>query len=289
MDASNKDELPSADSDEVRAMFSNRETREAYRFLLERRNDPPTMAEWIERATAVLGKGNVHSQRRLRDVRDYFDVAAKRRPGDGEWVYQLEGRSQSPVADKSERISPKLQAEVFTVKGRFCQMCGRGPGDKVKLQIDHIVPRSWGGETVLDNLEPLCQEHNNGKKAFFASLDPHSGAMKAAINRGNPWERIGELLKAFAREGRWTPVELIAVVARDTHKGDPLKRLRELRFVLGWNIVAHRAKVEGVTQVTYELRSWEPWPEEGAPAAVSEYERKRKREKGEKNEEGTEE
>lgn len=70
-------------------------------------------------------------------------------------------------------------------------------------------------------------------------------------------------------------------MARDTHKGDPKKRLRELRFVLGWDIVPHRTKENGVTTVTYELRGCKPWPSEGAPEAVKKYERDRKRRKDE--------
>ncbi|CAD5968338.1 5-methylcytosine-specific restriction endonuclease McrA [Streptomyces sp. KY75] len=278
MDETPERALPAWDSAEIDALFSSRETAEACRFLLKRREDPPTMDEWIERSREVFGKGNVHTQRRLREVRDHFKVDSYRREGDGKWVYRLEGWSETPASDAG-KISPKLQAEVFTVKGRFCAMCGAGPKD-ARLQIDHIVPRSWGGETELDNLEPLCQPHNNGKRAFFKSLNPYGDALGQAINRPNPWERIGELLKAFADKGEATPAELIQIVARDTHKGDPKKRLRELRFVLGWDIAPHRVKENGVTAVTYELRAWKPWPAEGAPEAVKAYERERKRRKG---------
>ncbi|GII34143.1 HNH endonuclease signature motif containing protein [Planotetraspora mira] len=267
--------LPEAGSSVIRTLFANREAEEACRFLLERRDDPPTMAEWLERSRQVLGKANVHSQRRLRDVRDQFIVTSYRRTGDGEWVYRIDGWSSTPATDKGHRISPKLEAEVFTLRGRFCAMCGAGP-DEAKLQIDHIVPRSWGGKTELGNLEPLCQKHNNGKKAFFQTLNPYSDALAAALGRPNPWERIGELLKAFAERGEHTPAELLPVAAKDTHRGDPKKRLRELRFVLGWDIVAHRVKDNGVTEVTYELRSWKPWPAEGASEAVNRYERERK-------------
>jgi 5-methylcytosine-specific restriction endonuclease McrA len=273
--------MPEWNSAEIDTLFTSLETAEACRFLLKRREDPPTMEEWIEQSREVFGKGNVHTQRRLREVRDHFKVDAYRREGDGKWAYKLVGWIETPVGDYV-KISPKLQAEVFIIKGRFCAMCGAGPKD-AKLQIDHIVPRSWGGKTELDNLEPLCQDHNNGKKAFFKSLNPYGDSLALAIHRTNPWERIGELLKAFADKEESTPAELIQIVARDTHKGDPKKRLRELRYVLGWDIVAHRTKENGVTTVTYELRAWKPWPTEGAPEAVKKYERDRKRRKEELN------
>ncbi|MGW2352614.1 HNH endonuclease [Actinacidiphila glaucinigra] len=268
--------LPDPQDPGIDDLFGNRETAEAARFLLERRDNPPTMAEWLARSQQAFGKANVHSQRRLREVRSHFVVLSIRRTGDGEWVYQLLGWKKA--AASGVKISPRLQAEVFSQKGRFCQMCGIGP-DQARLQIDHIVPESWGGKTEFANLEPLCEEHNHGKQAFFASLDEVGPAIGRALARPNPWERIGELLIAFAEMGRPTPVELIELVAQDTHKGDPKKRLRELRFVLGWNITSHRKKTDGVTDVTYELLEAKPWPPEGAPTAVADYERDRKRRK----------
>ena len=46
-----------------------------------------------------------------------------------------------------------------------CQHCGKSPAINagVQLHIDHIVPWSKGGETVLDNLQTLCSECNLGK------------------------------------------------------------------------------------------------------------------------------
>lgn len=269
--------LPGPGDPSIDDLFSSRETAEACRFLLVRRDSPPTMAEWLARSQQVFGKSNVQSQRRLREVRSHFVVESRRRSGDGKWAYELLGWKKE--AYTAVKISPRLQAEVFSKKGRFCQMCGRRPKEGVRLQIDHRVPESWGGKTEFSNLEPLCEEHNHGKQAFFSSLDDAGPAIGRALLRGDPWERIGELLVAFKEMGKPTPVELIELVAQDTHKGDPKKRLRELRFVLGWDIVAHRRKMDGVTEVTYELISSLPWPAEGTAAAVANYERRRKERK----------
>ncbi|SDM66115.1 HNH endonuclease [Geodermatophilus siccatus] len=272
------DGLPEPDSDEIRQMFSNRETREAYRFLYERRSGPlPTMGEWVAEAESVLGKANVHTQRRLRDVRDYFIVSTRKVGSD--WVYQLEGRKTDAAADAGAKISPRLQAEVFTVKGRFCAMCGRGPADGVRLQIDHIIPRSWGGETTVENLEPLCVAHNHGKQAFFESLNPYADAITRAIKLETPWERIGELLIAMREIGNRVPAELLPIVGLESHKGDPARRLRDLRVVLGWAIRVYKRREGRATVVEYELIEAKPWPPEGPKEAVNRYERERKRRK----------
>jgi HNH endonuclease/Homing endonuclease associated repeat len=46
-----------------------------------------------------------------------------------------------------------------------CRACGRSPTSEpgVKLHVDHIVPWSRGGQTVLENLQTLCQQCNGGK------------------------------------------------------------------------------------------------------------------------------
>lgn len=53
-----------------------------------------------------------------------------------------------------------LQRDHFT-----CCACGASPAltRGVELHVDHVVPWSKGGETVLDNLQTLCSTCNLGK------------------------------------------------------------------------------------------------------------------------------
>ena len=44
-----------------------------------------------------------------------------------------------------------------------CVRCGRGREDGVKLHVDHIVPVSRGGKSVMSNLQTLCEDCNCGK------------------------------------------------------------------------------------------------------------------------------
>jgi hypothetical protein len=158
-------------------------------------------------------------------------------------------------------------------------MCGADPTDGIKLQIDHKIPRSWGGETVLENLQPLCERHNHGKQAFFRSLDEIGPELRYSVAQPTVWHRIGELLKALQARDRRIPSELVALVAGERYGGDPARRLRDLRTPLGWKIDVHRHKHERRTLTEYELVSWEPWPPEGPEVAVRRYERERRRRK----------
>ena len=48
--------------------------------------------------------------------------------------------------------------------GWKCVICGKGLAEGVELQVDHIKPRSKGGDGSLDNGQTLCGSHNYRKK-----------------------------------------------------------------------------------------------------------------------------
>lgn len=269
-------DLPHPDDPELVELTSGKEVREAYRFLYDRRDNPPTMAEWLQHAGPALGKDNANGQagRRLRELREKFIVEMVRRKG-GHPVYLLRGRN--PVTVDASPISSRVEAEVYAVMGAYCRMCGASPEDGIKLQIDHKIPLSWGGETVLENLQPLCERHNHGKQAFYETLDAIGPEIRYAAAQATVWHRIGELLKGVHAHNRRTSAELIALVAGEGYGGDPARRLRDLRTPLGWEIDARRHKEGRRTLTEYELISWKPWPLEGPEEAVRCYEKERKK------------
>ena len=74
------------------------------------------------------------------------------------------------IKTKSHHLTsrdPNLRLKFLVMKrDNFkCCMCGRSPATTVglELHIDHIVPWSKGGETVIDNLQTLCNDCNLGK------------------------------------------------------------------------------------------------------------------------------
>ena len=48
--------------------------------------------------------------------------------------------------------------------GWKCVICGKGLADGVELQVDHIKPRSKGGDGSIDNGQTLCGSHNYRKR-----------------------------------------------------------------------------------------------------------------------------
>ena len=73
-------------------------------------------------------------------------------------IYEIHRRTNRSPNDR-------LRFKVLKRGNYKCVACGRSPAKdpNVELHIDHIIPWSKGGETVLENLQILCAECNLGK------------------------------------------------------------------------------------------------------------------------------
>lgn len=72
---------------------------------------------------------------------------------------------QAKVATRKtpRNINWRLRALVLMRDGARCRLCGANPASGATLHVDHIKPWSKGGETVLENLQILCEACNIGK------------------------------------------------------------------------------------------------------------------------------
>lgn len=66
---------------------------------------------------------------------------------------------------KQERkiMNDNIRYNVLKRDNFKCQLCGRNVKDGAKLHVDHIIPVSKGGKTVMSNLQTLCDRCNIGK------------------------------------------------------------------------------------------------------------------------------
>jgi len=60
-------------------------------------------------------------------------------------------------------INWRLRALVLMRDGARCRLCGATSRDGIRLHVDHVVAWEKGGETVLENLQILCEPCNIGK------------------------------------------------------------------------------------------------------------------------------
>lgn len=79
-----------------------------------------------------------------------------------------------PTSDTTSDVANHITRRDINLRMRFivmkrdnfkCCMCGRSPATTpgLELHIDHIIPWSKGGETVIDNLQTLCSDCDLGK------------------------------------------------------------------------------------------------------------------------------
>ena len=65
---------------------------------------------------------------------------------------------------KLKDFTQKQKEEIFKRDKYRCVFCGRGRADGVEIHADHIKPRDLGGESVIENGQTLCAQHNFQKK-----------------------------------------------------------------------------------------------------------------------------
>jgi HNH endonuclease/Homing endonuclease associated repeat len=104
----------------------------------------------------------------------------------GKWQHALAAAGLIPGCHRPPETQRARGPRIVNATLRFrvmqrdnfrCVMCGLSPANElgVKLQVDHIVPWSKGGATVLENLQTLCRVCNQGK----CDLDFRDGREKS--------------------------------------------------------------------------------------------------------------
>lgn len=77
---------------------------------------------------------------------------------------QIQKRTYSyQVRVERAKMSDSLRYDVMKRDGFRCQICGATAKEGAKLHVDHIIPVSKGGKTVMNNLRTLCDRCNLGK------------------------------------------------------------------------------------------------------------------------------
>lgn len=82
--------------------------------------------------------------------------------------------SESVFKHKTPRtINWRLKYKTMLRDGARCCLCGRSVSNHpdLELEVDHKISWSKGGETVLENLQTLCQRCNGGKSNLPWTLD----------------------------------------------------------------------------------------------------------------------
>jgi hypothetical protein len=86
-----------------------------------------------------------------------------KKANEGKELYLPEAQVKVATRKTPRNINWRLRALVLMRDGARCRLCGANPSTGAILHVDHIKPWSKGGETVLENLQILCEPCNIGK------------------------------------------------------------------------------------------------------------------------------
>lgn len=82
--------------------------------------------------------------------------------------YEWKNSKKYSETTKKERklMNYTLREEVLKRDGYKCCVCGKTEKDGVRLEIDHIIPVSKGGQSTISNLQTLCNSCNAKKNTM---------------------------------------------------------------------------------------------------------------------------
>lgn len=87
------------------------------------------------------------------------------------------------------RISHALRQQITERADGLCEYCQSAKIIIELMEVDHIRPRSDGGETNLENLALVCRGCNNFKQDFQTSIDPVTASEVPLFNpRSQKWQ-----------------------------------------------------------------------------------------------------
>jgi len=89
----------------------------------------------------------------------------------------------------SDHVPASMQRRVRERAALRCEYCGLSQEhQEATFHIDHVTPRSAGGETSLDNLALACVSCSLRKGARREVTDPSTGVLVALFNpRSDVW------------------------------------------------------------------------------------------------------
>ena len=94
------------------------------------------------------------------------------------WLEVWAGTKEAPEYEQDERmetwasryVSDQTRKELLDKAAHKCQECG----SREKLEVDHIVPISRGGDGKIENLRILCRSCNRKKRTRWAATQQAS-------------------------------------------------------------------------------------------------------------------
>lgn len=116
----------------------------------------------------------------------------------------------------TDHIPAEIRRQVVRDAGFRCGYCQSDQSlSGIPLSVEHIVPRTLGGESVIGNLWLSCRACNEHKGARVDAEDPESGERVALFNPRTQkwsdhfaWREDGTIIIGLTPTGRVTVATL---------------------------------------------------------------------------------
>ena len=142
----------------------------------------------------VMGKRLEDSDRAIRKL---FGDGFLQKVSKGHYMYDPENVNRKTF----DEFTAAEKRAILERDGYKCVVCGLGKESGLELHIDHIRPRSAGGQGTVENGQVLCAPHNylkknlsqteTGKKSFIRLLE---------LVQSNPDDPVAKQLEQFLLE-----------------------------------------------------------------------------------------
>jgi hypothetical protein len=132
------------------------------------------------------------------------------------------------------RLPRPLREQIARRAGDCCEYCrSQARFATQSFSVEHIVPRSRGGETEPENLAYSCQGCNNAKYAKTQAVDPQTGEQAPLFHpRRQPWGEHFDWSEDYTLVLGLTPTGRATIAALDLNRAG-LKNLRRILFTVG--------------------------------------------------------
>lgn len=170
--------------------------------LLLNRHFAPVSVATVRRAVVLLFGGAAHAVDQSGETYDFQSWLSQPVRSEDDGLPIVGGQVRVPRVlhllryDRAPRVAVRLTRRNLMIRdGYQCQYCGRSPTHR-DLNVDHVVPRSRGGQDSWENLVVSCRSCNLRK------------------GRRTPLE-AGMNLLSVPHRPRWTTATQIRLITRE--------------------------------------------------------------------------
>lgn len=118
------------------------------------------VVDWVEAKYKRLY--NKKPRDTWRSIRNLHEIGFLIKVKKGIYRYDSEFVKQRELEDFTLE-----QKEIILKRDDYkCVICGRGKKEGVEIQVDHIKPKYLDGESIIENGQTLCAQHNFIKKTL---------------------------------------------------------------------------------------------------------------------------